>query len=82
MYRGINKAIGPTQSKTAPLKSANGEKITDKNQQLERWVEHYVQNFMPHAENVVSARALDSIENLPIMEELDSVPPCKTSQKL
>ena len=30
MYEGIKKAFGPTQSKTAPLKSATGEVITDK----------------------------------------------------
>ena len=41
MYDGIKKALGPTQSKTAPLKSSNGAIITDKGQQIERWVEHY-----------------------------------------
>ena len=41
MYDGITKALGPTQSKTAPLKSSNREIITDKFQQMERWVEHY-----------------------------------------
>ena len=41
MYDGINKTLGPTQSKTAPLKSSSGTIITDKGQQMERWVEHY-----------------------------------------
>ena len=41
MYDGIKKALGPTQSKTASLKSSSGEIITDKGQQMERWVEHY-----------------------------------------
>lgn len=41
MYDGITKALGPTQSKTAPLKSISGEVITDKGKQMERWVEHY-----------------------------------------
>ncbi len=45
-----------------------GEKITDKNQQLERWVEHYSELYA--TENVVSGQGFDSIENLPIMEEL------------
>ncbi len=68
MHEGINEAIGPTQRKTAPLKYASGEKITDKNQQLEKWVEHYSERYV--TENVVSAQALDS----PVMEELDPVP--------
>ena len=34
MYDGIKKALGPTQSKTAPLKSSSGEIITDKGQQM------------------------------------------------
>ncbi|PFX19632.1 Uncharacterized protein K02A2.6 [Stylophora pistillata] len=34
MYEGTKKALGPTQSKTAPLKSTNGEVITDKVLQL------------------------------------------------
>ena len=41
MYEGIKTAMGPTQNKTAPLKSTTGEVITDKGQQMERWVEHY-----------------------------------------
>ena len=41
MYDGIKKALGPIQSKTAPLKSATGEVITDQGWQMERWVEHY-----------------------------------------
>ena len=38
MYDGITKALGPTQSKTAPLKSISGEVITDKGKSMERWV--------------------------------------------
>ena len=34
MYEGIKKAVGPTQSKTAPLKSSSGEVITTK---ASRW---------------------------------------------
>ena len=41
MYDGIKKALGPMQSKMAPLKSTTGEVITDQGQQMERWVEHY-----------------------------------------
>ena len=72
MYDGIKKALGPTQSKTAPLKSSSGAIITDKGQQMERWVQHYSDLYS--RENTVSPAALDVIECLPTMDELDSKP--------
>ena len=72
MYDGIKKALGPTQSKTAPLKSSSGAIITDKGQQMERWVEHYSDLYSK--ENTVSPAALDVIKCLPTMDELDSEP--------
>ena len=72
MYDGIKKALGPKQSKTAPLKSSSGEIITNKGQQMERWVEHYSDLYS--RENTVSPAALDAIECLPTMDELDSEP--------
>jgi len=48
MYDGIKKALGPTQKKCAPLKSASGEVLKDRDQQMTRWVEHYAElNCMP-----------------------------------
>ncbi|GCC20919.1 hypothetical protein chiPu_0019489 [Chiloscyllium punctatum] len=41
VYKGIKKALGPAQSKTAPLKSSTGEVITNAGHQMERWVEQY-----------------------------------------
>ncbi|XP_050710731.1 uncharacterized protein LOC126995286 [Eriocheir sinensis] len=72
MYEGTKKALGPTQSKTAPLKSSSGEVITDKGKQMERWVEHYSELYS--RENSVATSALHAIEPLPIMEELDAEP--------
>ena len=70
MYYGIKKALGPTRNKTAPLRSSTGEFITDKGQQLERWVEHYSDLYS--TEHVVPA--LVAVECLPTMEELDTEP--------
>ncbi|CAH1252458.1 Hypp9298 [Branchiostoma lanceolatum] len=67
--RGHN---GPTQSKTAPLKSITGEEITDKKLQMERWVEHFSDLYS--RQNTVSPSALDAIECLPTMDELDAEP--------
>ena len=69
MYNGIRTAMGPAQNKTAPLKSTTGEVITDKGQQMERWVEHYSDLYS--RQNVVTTAALDAIECLPAIEELD-----------
>ena len=44
----------------------------DKGQQLERWVEHY-SDFYPR-ENIVPPSALDAVECLPTIEELDTEP--------
>ena len=72
MYEGIKKATGPSIRKTAPLKSESGEVITDKAKQLDRWVEHYSKLYSK--ENVVHQSALDAIDHLPLMPELDEAP--------
>ena len=46
--------------------------IVDKGQQLERWVEHYSDPCS--GKNIVPPSALDAIECLPTMEELDTKP--------
>ena len=40
MYEGMKKALGPSVTKSAPLKSKTGEVITEPNKQMERWAEH------------------------------------------
>ena len=72
MYEGIKEAVGPTATKTAPLKSKSGEVITDQGKQLERWVEHYLELYA--TQNVVTDAALDTIPDLPVMVELDEPP--------
>ena len=72
MHDGIKKAVGPTLNKTVPLRSSTGEVITDRGHQLERWVEHYSDIYS--RENIVSPSALDAVECLPTMEELDTEP--------
>ena len=52
MYDGIKLALGPMQKKTAPLKSATGKAIQDRERQMERWVEHYTELYA--RENVVT----------------------------
>ena len=72
MYGSIKKAVGPTVTKIAPLKSTSGEMLTDRDKQMERWVEHYSELYS--RETVVTNAALNAIGDLPMMEELDNEP--------
>uniref|UniRef100_A0ABM5FF36 Uncharacterized protein n=1 Tax=Pogona vitticeps TaxID=103695 RepID=A0ABM5FF36_9SAUR len=72
MYDGIKQALGPLQKKSAPLKSTTGVIIQDRAQQMERWVQHYSELYS--RKNVVTEEALNNIECLPVLEELDSEP--------
>lgn len=72
MYNGIKKALGPLVKGIAPLKSLTGEKITDRESQMTRWVEHYSELYS--RETLVSDAALSGTKELPIMEDLDEAP--------
>ena len=72
MYEGIKQATGPLIKKTAPLKSKSGEVLNDRDKQMERWAEHYMELYA--TENSVSEEALNGVANLPVMEELDKEP--------
>lgn len=72
MYDGIKQALGPAQCKSAPLMSKAGEVITDKTKQLDRWVEHYSELYS--TERSVTPAAIENVEALPILEQLDETP--------
>ena len=72
MYAGIKEATGPCATKSVPLKTKTGEPITDQRQQMARWVEHYLELYA--TQNVVTDAALNAIEELPVLDELDAEP--------
>ena len=72
MYAGIKEATGPSDTKSVPLKTKTGESITDQRQQMARWVEHYLELYA--TQNVVTEAALNAIEELPVLDELDAEP--------
>ncbi|PFX15670.1 Tyrosine-protein kinase receptor Tie-2 [Stylophora pistillata] len=76
---GIKKAIGPTESKSSPLKTSTGEIITDKSRLMKCWVEYYSELY--GRSSSVLPSVLDCIERLPIMFEIDGPPPRKISQR-
>ena len=55
-----------------PFKSSTGEIITDRGQQMERWVEHYSNLYS--MQNIVSPSALDAMDCLFTIDELDAEP--------
>ncbi|KAI8519655.1 hypothetical protein Bbelb_029120 [Branchiostoma belcheri] len=72
MYEGIKQATGPNIKKTAPLKSKSGETITDRKNQMDRWVEHYLELYS--TENTVTEVAINSTPTMPVLEALDAEP--------
>ena len=72
VYDGIREALGPSKKGVAPLKSLTGMPLTDRTEQMARWVEHY-SNLYSQATSVSDA-ALLGVKDLPVMEELDSAP--------
>ena len=73
MYDEIKQTLGPSQKKTAPLNFATGEIIQDRTQQMERWVEHDYSELSAR-ENMASLEALNAIDCLPVLEDLESEP--------
>ena len=59
------------RKKTAPLNFATGEIIQDRTQQMERWVEHDYSELSAR-ENMASLEALNAIDCLPVLEDLES----------
>ncbi|XP_014767882.1 uncharacterized protein LOC106867510 [Octopus bimaculoides] len=72
MYEMIRVPIRPRVSEVAPLKSATGDQLTDKNEQMERWVEHYSKLYTKVRD--VDRQLDEAIPQLPEMTELD-IPP-------
>lgn len=72
LYQGLKKAIGPSIKKVCPLKGRDGSLLTDTNDQLARWVEHYSELYA--APRGISIEALEETPGLPVMQELDEMP--------
>ena len=69
VYEGIKKAVGPVSKKSAPVKDLQGNVILSKEDQMHRWVEHYGELYS--RETLVTEEALNAIEPLACMNELD-----------
>ncbi|KAI8511348.1 hypothetical protein Bbelb_104480 [Branchiostoma belcheri] len=72
MYSLMKVALGPRVSKTAPLKTKEGEAITDKTKQLDRWVEHYSELYSKEIAD--KPRLEEVLPAYPELAELDAMP--------
>ncbi|XP_014780239.1 uncharacterized protein LOC106876263 [Octopus bimaculoides] len=72
MYAGLKKALGPSATKSAPLKSTTGDLIKDQGKQMDRWAE-YSQDLYSQ-ETTVAEAAIEGVKILPAMYELDNLP--------
>ena len=72
MYEGIRQAIGPATKRSAPLKSKTFSVITDRKDQMGRWMNTTRDPYS--TENKIPEEALDSIQALPVLQELDAEP--------
>ena len=72
LFEGIKRAIGPTQLKCVPLKTSTVESIAYKSKLILCWPEHHSELY--GGTSFVSHSALDKIERLLTLFELDDVP--------
>ena len=72
MYEGMRKAFGPLQMKRSPIKSKDGEVLKTREEQMLRWIEHYL-DIYSNRFNIEGDTQAEIIQ-MPTLYELDSVP--------
>ncbi|XP_076068334.1 uncharacterized protein LOC143040786 [Oratosquilla oratoria] len=73
MYDGMKKAFGPSITKIAPLKTASGDTITDRGEQMERWAKHYQELYSRENVAVENSKALAMMEKLDVLTSIDEL---------
>ena len=72
-YVAVNEVYGPTSSGAMPIRSKDGQTLyTDKKAISERWREHFTE--LLNCPSLVDEQAIDQLEQLPIITELDLQP--------
>lgn len=73
-HAAINEVYGPTSSGIAPIRSKDGSKLLTKKKEIsDRWKEHF--HELLNCPSSVDESAIEQLEQLPIMHELD-IEPC------
>eukprot|EP00112_Aurelia_sp_Birch-Aquarium-sp1_P015686 Seg350.17 transcript_id=Seg350.17/GoldUCD/mRNA.D3Y31 product="hypothetical protein" protein_id=Seg350.17/GoldUCD/D3Y31 len=79
MYEGIKRCIGPVKRAVAPLKDLQGNILTDKQQKLERWVEHY--GILYSGTSEINEAAFATLPQFEVMEDLSAEPTLEELQQ-
>src|ERR1700761_59035 len=81
LYHGLKVVFGPRISKVAPLQSLSGELLTNRSEQMGRWVEHYLELYSK--DSIVVPAVFGALPQLPTRCELDLEPsPTELQQQL
>ena len=71
-YEGMKRVFGPQENGVSPISSANGDLLTDKDNILKRWKEHF--DTVLNKSSCTDMSVLDSIPQRPEIPELSFVP--------
>lgn len=71
-YNGIKKVFGPQESGVSPISAKDGTLLTDKNDILKRWKEHF--DTVLNASSVTDDDVIASITQRPEIKELSFTP--------
>ena len=72
-YNALKTAYGPRSNSLCPVRSVDGSTLfTEKTEILKRWAEHYQE--LLNRQNPTDPTFLDSLPNLPVIQELDNIP--------
>ncbi|GAB1601017.1 uncharacterized protein LOC115227909, partial [Argonauta hians] len=71
-YEGIRKVFGPQQSGASPISARDGTLLTDKNDILSRWKEHF--ETVLNTSSVTDDDIIESTQQLPVKTELSDLP--------
>lgn len=79
-YSSLKQVYGPTNRSLAPVRSQDGTTLlTNRNQILERWQEHYCNLLNTH--NPCDPAQLDAIPDMPTVYEMDANPTIEEVKK-
>ena len=71
-FDGLKAVFGPRSTGSTPIFSSDGTLLTDKQQILNRWAEHF--QSVLNCPSSVSQEALDDIEQWPVLKSLSLTP--------
>jgi len=71
-FDGLKATFGPRSSGSSPMYSSDGTLLTDKQQILDRWAEHF--QSVLNCQSSVSQQALDDIDQRPMLKYLSLTP--------